>query len=261
MEFHLKFPKRKQREFISTATSLLGGERKLAKLTGIPKASISHYRTEMYNIPESRAVKIAEITNLYKYLKIAKKTPANWGQIKGGKRCLDKKRSNGTLDRNIKKMHHTMSKRMKFWHATMKKKNKEFYYQLQYERFKKVSRGYKYKTLQGEKVRNWLEKDVANILFNKKISYRYEPFMDCGKRIFFPDFVLDNHNLIVEVSYWKGYQKAYKLKRKIKHYKKLGYNVVCVIPKGVQKFYKCINSFIISTPKELIEKARVAQTI
>ena len=67
----------------------------------------------------------------------------------------------------------------------MKKTNPEEYYISQYEKFKKIGE-YKYVTNNGEKVRNILEKEVADILKNHKIKYEYEPYINVKNKAFSP---------------------------------------------------------------------------
>jgi hypothetical protein len=260
IRYNLIFPKNKQTEFISNAINLIGSERKLAKITNIPKSCISDYHREKVNISEKRALKIVSVArNLASYLSFVNKIPADWGRVKGGKNCVLIKIQKGLLEENLKKMHKASSQKMKLWHRELKRNNRKFYYNMQYERFKKIG-GYKLKTLRGEKVRNFLEKDVADVLFKNNINYQYEPYLEIKNHVFFPDFILTEEKIIVEVTYWRGFQNANKLKRKIKLYEQLGYKAVCVIPTDIQKFYKCITKFIVSTPHELVESARVAQT-
>ncbi len=98
----------------------------------------------------------------------------------------------------------------------MKENNPEEYYLIQYSRFKKVG-DYKLFTLNGEKVRNSLEKDVADILNKNGIKYSYEPLVRVKDRFFFPDFLI-NDKIILECTMWRGSDKAVKLKEKIKEH-------------------------------------------
>ena len=92
----------------------------------------------------------------------------------------------------------------------MKMENPKKYYMMQYEKFKRIG-GYKYRTNNGEKVRNELEKEVANLLKKNKIEYEYEPLIKSDNKYFFPDFLINN-KIILECTAWRGEAKAYKLK-------------------------------------------------
>ena len=77
---------------------------------------------------------------------------------------------------------------MKKWHKTMKKTNPEKYYKWQYERFKKVGRGYGFTLKDKTPVRNLLEKQIGDFLIMKRIEFEYEPLIRHGKKAYFPDF-------------------------------------------------------------------------
>ena len=136
----------------------------------------------------------------------------------------------------------------------MKKTNPEEYYISQYEKFKKIGE-YKYVTNNGEKVRNILEKEVADILKNHKIKYEYEPYINVKNKAFSPDFLI-NKRVIVECTAWRGYDKAVKLKRKIE-YLKGKYKIYVVIPKALNKYYQTINKHLVLGLDEFVP---VAQT-
>ena len=119
----------------------------------------------------------------------------------------------------------------------MKEEFPEKYYNLQYSRFKKIA-GYKYKTKNGEKVRNFFEKKVADFLFDSGISYEYEPLVNIDKKYFFPDFLI-NGNIILECTEWKGHDKAVKLNKKINYLKKR-FSVFVIIPRSLSIYYQKI---------------------
>jgi len=125
---------------------------------------------------------------------------------------------------------------------------------MQYSKFKKIG-GYKYITKRGEKVRNYFEKEVADMLHKLWIGYEYEPLVNIGKRYFSPDFLIDN-KVIIECTAWKGENKAYKLKEKIDILKK-NYKVIVIIPKNLYSYYKILNDHLILGLDEFVP---VAQT-
>ena len=143
---------------------------------------------------------------------------------------------------------------MKEWHKSMKNNNPKEYYLIQYSRFKKIGK-YKYTTKNGEKVRNILEKQIADILKELKVNYEYEPLINVKNKYFFPDFLI-NKNIIIECTMWKGENKAYKLRDKINALKER-YKIYIVIPKNLYTYYKVLNKYLI---KGLDEFVLVAQT-
>jgi hypothetical protein len=160
----------------------------------------------------------------------------------------------GTFDRDMKIIQGKQSLKLKEWHAYMKKNKPREYYLLQYSRFKKIG-GYKYKTKNGEKVRNLFEKQVADLLFDLNLKYEYEPLINVGAKYFFPDFLI-NGKVIFECTAWKGEDKAYKLRDKINHLNGK-YEVYVVIPKHLYNYYKILNNHLVLG---LDECASVAQT-
>ena len=141
-----------------------------------------------------------------------------------------------------KNSYKSSSHSLRLWHKRMKKENIEKYYIMQYERFKKVG-NYKFITENGEKVRNKLEKDVADLLKKLGFDYKYEPLVRVGKNYFFPDFLI-NDNTIIECTAWRGFDKAIKLKNKIKYLKKK-YTVFVVIPKALKRYYEILNQYLL----------------
>ena len=155
---------------------------------------------------------------------ILEKLPDNWKQIIGGKKCVETKKANGTYEKQLKECQQGGGHEfLKSWHANMKKNSPEEYHIIQYERFKKIS-NYKFKTRNGEIVRNKLEKEVADILKTMNISYKYEPLIRINNNYFFPDFLIKD-KIIIECTEWRGFDKAVKLKNKIEFLKK---NIQCI---------------------------------
>ncbi|MBS3151234.1 hypothetical protein J4443_02535 [Candidatus Woesearchaeota archaeon] len=253
----IKFKKGKQRWLMEKAIKKAGSERKLKKILKIPNQTVNHYRTEYVNISKKRldliinflGIKINDVDKL-----IEKKLDENWGRHKGGRDLIQKHKSKGTYEIYIKHLQKRGKIIFTQMHKNMKKKDPENYYRIQYEKFKKVGR-YKFITKRGEKVRNKLEKDTADLLNFLKLKYSYEPYIVANKRVYFPDFKVGK--LILECTAWRGYLKVRKLKRKLKDFEKEGFNVRFIIPEDIKKFYKPFEDKIITGLKE----ASVAQTI
>lgn len=251
---YLKLKEGKQTSLIKSSIKKAGSYRKLAKLIKIPRASLLDYSNGRI-IPKERFELLA------KFLKINNSNdlileilPDNWKQVRGGEKCVIIKKEKGTFEKDLKKAQKAQSKKLKKWHKFMKKNKPEEYYNIQFSRFKKML-GYKLLTKRGEKVRNILEKQIADILLKLKIDYQYEPLVRIENNYFFPDFVIDN-KIIIECTAWKGVEKAYKLKRKIEILSKK-YKVFVVIPKALYRYYQILNQNLI---KGLEEFVLVAQT-
>ncbi len=230
-----------QEKIIKKARIKAGGYRKLEKITRIPKASIYNYE-KLEAMPENR-FKI--IINFLK-IKIKKENleffENNWRQKKGGINCVKSKKKKGVFERDLKKAQKKGIQKIKEWHKKMKKEKPKEYYLIQYGKFKKIC-GYKYKTKKGEKVRNKFEEEVANKLYKMKLSYEYEPLVKIGKKWFFPDFLIDN-KIIIEATAWEGKEKAYLLRKKMKHLNKK-YKVFVIIPKHLYSKYKILKNSLI----------------
>jgi len=179
---------------------------------------------------------------------------SNWRQKLGGLGCVELKKKRGTFGNEMKKWQRHQSNKLKEWHKDMKANKPEEYYKIQYFRFKKIG-NYKFETNRGEKVRNLLEKEIADILFRREISYEYEPLVNSGKNYFFPNFLI-NKKIIVEFIMWRGYQKAYKLRDKIRLLKNK-YKIYVVIPKKLHGYYKLLHNHLILGLDEFVP---VAQT-
>jgi len=252
MFYRLK--KGKLREIALRAITKAGSERKLAKLISIPKGSIYALKFEKRNLSEKYSEKLCDYLKIgFENLDIEEILSDNWGQIKGGNNLIKKKKTEGTFKETISRLKKSSSKRMKKWHRHMKKNEPEKYHTWQYERFKKIGKGYQFSLINGIKVRNLLEKMVGDFLCKNIDSFDYEPYMNIKGKAYFPDFVYNK--TIIEVTEWKNpsVDKINKLKRKEKDYKKEGYNVVFFIPRLYRKFYKGLNSPVISALPELKE--------
>lgn len=226
---------------------------KLSKEIKISKSTLSHYHCE------NRLVNDKNLRKIENYLKIKvekrdliQALPDNWKQILGGKNRVKKAKENGTFEKQLKKAW-LGAKGNKKWHDLMKKTDPEKYYKSQYEKFKKIGE-YKFSTINGEKVRNELEKSIADILKRQGVKYQYEPYINIKDRAFFPDFVI-NDNIIIECTAWRGYDKAIKLKRKIK-YLKNKYNIYVVIPKALNNYYKILNNHLVLGLDEFVPLAQ-----
>lgn len=95
-------------------------------------------------------------------------------------------------------------------------------------------------------MRNKLEKEVFDFLHLENINFQYEPCLRIKEHVFFPDFLLGN--VIIECTFWNNSTKERLdyLKTKIKSYEAASYHVVFFIPKNCRKFYKEIDSFVVS---------------
>jgi len=241
-----------QKELVVACIENTGSERNLSKALGIPKSSIYYYKYEKWYLPEKRFESMMSLINVKKKLYFKKGIISfledNWGRKKGGQKLIESKIKNGEFDVMIKKLKKITSKRLKIWHAKMKKENPDLYYKTLYDKFKKIGE-YKYRSLRGEKVRNALEKNVADFLYRKNIFYEYEPYLKIKNAVFFPDFKINN--IIIECTFWKGYSKASKLKKKIYFYKKMGYSIFVLVPINLIKYYKTIKEFVITDVNEL----------
>lgn len=245
----------KLKKIIEISAKKAGNIRKLEKKLDISRSNLSAYHMEKMPINVrnlQKLVKYAKIT--IKKEDIIKELADNFKQIKGGINCVKMKIANGTFDKLLKLCQKGSSEYMKRWHKLRKKGNPEAYYKKQYENFKLIG-NYKYKTKNGETVRNKLEKEVADILKNLKIDYEYEPLIKSQNKYFFPDFLIKN-KVIVECTMWRGKDKAIKLKNKIK-YLRGNYRVFVIIPKNLNRYYEILNKHLILGLDEFVP---VAQT-
>jgi hypothetical protein len=247
----VKLRKGELKRLVCAAIQKAGSERKLTKATGIPPITIYYYKHEMYNITQERFDLIT------RYLGISEKAaqdkqvalmPSNWGRIKGGRNSVASKKKNGTWNSNLDKMRKESSKQVKAWHRMMKRERPVDYYRLQYERFKKVGE-YKLISERGEKVRNTLEKEVADLLHQMRLEYEYEPLVKGKTNYYFPDFKIGS--VMIECSMWRGEEKAYKLLHKIKDLRQKGYLVIVVVPVEIRRFYKVLDKYLVTDLKEL----------
>ncbi len=247
--------KEKQREIINSAIKRAGTYRKLSKKIDIPRASLVRYKQEGA-IPEDRFSRIIGFLGVQESSLKTRKLEDNWRQKTGGLKCVKIKKKKGTFEDQLKRAQMSGAKKLKSWHQRMKKESPQEYYSIQYEKFKKIY-GYKFLTKKGEKVRNKLEKDVADMLIKMKINYDYEKLVNVEKRWFFPDFVIDG-KIIIECTAWKGETKAYQLLEKIEYYNKAKYTTFVVIPKHLYRKYKVLDKHLILGVEGL---ARVAQLV
>ena len=251
---YLKLKNGVQNKILKKAIRKSGSQRKLAKITNIPKSSIADYLNGRL-MTEIKLNKIIDFLNIKNKTElIESKLPDNWRQILGGKNCVTSKKIKGTFLRDMELINQISSQKLKEWHKHMKENSPEEYYNIQESRFKKIP-GYKCITLNGEKVRNSWEKQIADILLSLGINYEYEPLIRINERYFFPDFLI-NKKIILEGTMWKGFDNAFKLKDKIISLEN-DYDIFVIIPKNLKSYYKVIESNLIIG---LDEFARVAQT-
>ncbi len=224
-----------------------GSFRKLRSITGISLGRLCEYRDEKCNLPRFRAEMLSKLCGLdFKTIMkndVLEILPENWGKIKGGIKWVRIRRKRGILKESMQHLIEDSSKRMKRWHTFMKKNNPQKYYAMQNDSFKKSRFFYKYKTLKREKVRNILEKQIADYLYNNGINYEYEPRLKIGDKSFFPDFKINK--IILEATFWRGKQRIPHLKNKLKAYSRKGfYPYVIVLPK-VLKFYTSLKNKVL----------------
>jgi hypothetical protein len=240
----------KLKEIMLEAIKITGGCKKLAEATNIPLSKMWSYRQHNPALKKERLESILKIINKkIEEQDIQKKLPDNWRQKIGGENCFKKKKKEGVLNNQLKLSRLKIKNKLEDWHKNMKKKNPEAYYLSQYEKFKKIG-GYKFLTNNKEKVRNILEKEIADILKKKNIKYKYEPLIKIEDRYYFPDFLIGN--VIIEGTMWRGYDKAIKLKEKIKYLKKK-YKVYVVVPSKIEKYYLSIKDNLILGLEEFDE--------
>jgi hypothetical protein len=247
-----KFVKGEQRKLLLKAIAKAGSERKLAELSGIPESSIYFLKFEKRNISERYLAGLIKFLNInMSNLKNFQILPSNWGQIKGGKNLIKQKRRENTLQETVERLRKVSSKRMIMWHKYMKKNHPEKYHVLQYERFKKIDGGYKFILKNGVKVRNKLEKEVGNFLVDNFFGFKYEPYLNINGNVYFPDFLYKK--VIIEVTEWKSpdNRKIRRLATKIKDYRTAGYVVCFYIPSAYRKFYKELDSPVLSNLSKL----------
>jgi len=251
---YLKFNKGVQKEVITNAIKKAGSERKLCKIAGISKGTIYKYKFEYTNISKTSFQRILhflneDFNNYRKY--IVKELPDNWGRVKGGINCVAKKKAAGKFDETIEKLRRATSKRMIKWHKDFKANHPKKYHLLQYDRFKKIDGGYKYKLKNGTPIRNHLEKELGDFLSSQKIKFDYEPYVNIDGKVYFPDFKIKNK--IIEATEWKhpDKKKLHKLKTKLTNYKKERLETVLFVPKNLRKFYKEVGCEVLSTLNEI----------
>lgn len=122
---------------------------------------------------------------------------------------------------------------------------------MQYNNFKKIT-GYKCITLRGEKVRNVLEKKIADFLYSLGIDYRYETLVKGKRGYYFPDFLIGK--VIIECTMWRGVAKTHSLKRKFEDLKQAGFTMILFIPKNLRHDYKLLEEYIITELDDLKDK-------
>lgn len=246
------FKQGKQRELLIESIKKVGSKRKLSKLTGFSKGAIYKYKFEKIYISTFRLSKILNILGKdFKDVKedVKEQLPDSWGQKKGGLSLINKKKKEGTFETTIAKLKQVSSKRMKNWHAITKKKDPLKYFELQYNRFKKVG---EYPIICNNiRVRNWLEAKIAEFLTAQNIKFEYEPCIIIQGKAYFPDFKVGN--LLIEATFWSHpkKEKINYLNSKINDYKMVGYNIIFFVPTSHRNFYKGLGSTLVSDLEDL----------
>jgi len=231
-----------QPKIIDLAIKKAGSERKLAKLLGVVRSAIYFYKFKQ------RAINETVLDNLVRFLHleeieveniISRELDQNWKQVIGGKNCYQNKVKSGTFKKNL----FEMNKGSRLMHKKLRRELGEKYFISQSERFKKIGIR-KFKSKNGELVRNIWEKKIADKLFDYGIKYEYEPCVSTEKNYYFPDFKINK--ILIEVTMWRGFDKAPKLKQKINNLNKSDYKVFVIVPENLRKFYRSIEKYLIS---------------
>ncbi len=249
---YLKLSENSQEAIIKEAIKKAGSFRKLSKILKIPRSSLDRYK-KSESIPEKRLLKLSGFIGKDTKGLIIDKLEKNWKQKIGGLNCVKSKKRQGTFKRDLQAAQKKGAEKLKEWHKKMKLTHPRKYYLLQYSKFKRIGR-YKLQTKKGEKVRNKLEKQIADILYDLGIEYKYEPLIHIKEKYFFPDFLI-NKNIILECTAWKGETKAYKLKEKIDILKDK-YKIFVIIPKPLYSYYKILDECLIKGIKEFVPLAQ-----
>ncbi|NYZ78261.1 hypothetical protein H0N96_02560 [Candidatus Micrarchaeota archaeon] len=238
-----------QKSILNLALRKAGSERKLERELSIPSSSIYDYSRGKRLLSHERFNALLKFIggSADYYEKQAVLLPDNWGQVKGGKACVEKKIENGVLLNQLKEAR-KKSNNLKDWHQQLKNENYEKYIALQHHRFR-ISGLDKFSTRRGEKVRNSLEKQIADFMFDNKIDYDYEPYVKIEGNSYFPDFRVGN--TLIECTAWRERSKAEALLKKIKVFEKQNYTVFVFVPKNLREIYKEINDYIICSLEEL----------
>ena len=243
------------KEIVIDAIKKAGSEKQFLKIINIPRSKIWKYKTMNVALNEERINKFLDYLNIsLKEEYIEKRLPNNWRQKIGGIRAVELKKEEGNFEMQLSNCRKKAKTGLHEWHKKCKITNPEGYYLAQYEKFKKIAE-YKYTTKNGEKVRNALERDTADKLKSLGMNYKYEPLIKVEGKYFFPDFLINN-KIIIECTMWRGYDKAIKLKEKIRLLEK-EYKVYVVIPEKLNKYYQSLNDNLIEgldNFKEIIKR-------
>jgi hypothetical protein len=233
---------RHQEKIIDLAIQKAGSERKLAKILGVMKSAVYFYKYKKRTINETVFEKLMTFLQLEEIeiqQIVLKRLDQNWKQVIGGKNCYMSKVKAGTYEKNLAKM----KRGSHLMHKKQRRELGEKYFISQIERFKKIGTR-KFKSKNGELVRNIWEKKIADKLFDFGIKYEYEPCVTVEEGYYFPDFKINN--ILIEVTMWRGFDKATKLKEKINNLTKSDYKVFVIVPENLRKFYRSIEKYLIS---------------
>lgn len=252
------FTKEKQRELLLLAKDLLSiSWREMAEKLNVGYTTLRDWRDERYSICYEAFQKIAEMRpqcNAFQDFILDLKED-NWGRQLGGVGA--KKKKLGFFDLKYAKERRLWRSKggrigLRKWHKTMKTDKPNEYRKMQQQKLKQ-SLKYKYE-YRGQKYRNLLELDVAEILTENCIRFEYEPLLTCGSKFYFPDFRIDN--VIIECTFWHDIkQRAKELRQKIDDYLKLkiSHIIIVTFPKYVDEYSKLIDnpSVKVITPETL----------
>ena len=133
----------------------------------------------------------------------------------------------------------------------MRENQPKKYFTWQYERFKKIGKGYRFTLKNNILVRNRLEQEIGNFLITEFNEMEYEPYLFIEGKAYFPDFRY--RNVIIEATEWRhpSAVKINALKKKVRDYRKLGYRTIFFIPNTHRNFYKGLNNSVVSALPDL----------
>lgn len=180
----IKFRHGKQKELIRFASNKVGSLRKLSEILGIRFGYFWYYISEQVTLPQSTFIKLVKISNLDEELVHTKYVeqvlPYNWGKVKG------------SIETN-----RIVKERLKY-----PSYRKRWY--RKYLKLRKVMKGKLIKNWEmgfrkagrrnaigpkGERMFNDGERKIAEFLLSRGLEYEYEPKLQFGEKVYFPDFV------------------------------------------------------------------------
>lgn len=183
-EDRIKFRDGKQKELITLASKRIGSLRKLSNILGIKFGYFWYYMSEQVTLPYSVFIKLVKISDLdekwvrMKY--VGQVLPYNWGRVKGSietNRIVKERLKDPSYRRRWYRKYLKLGKIMKGKLI----KNWEL-------GFRKTGRRNVIGP-RGERMFNDGEKKIAEFLLSRGLEYEYEPKLQFGGKVYFPDFV------------------------------------------------------------------------